>query len=95
MSDQEVRAAVQAELAGLGAAEIVVRAAELLIRQHMALADEGIGPKSPKMSDAVVLAWAFSSTCSTMDEDDLHEAWDFGLMLDEEHIPFCTRHGVA
>jgi len=30
MSDQEVRAAVQAELAGLGAAEIVVRAAELI-----------------------------------------------------------------
>ncbi len=62
--------------------------AGLIVRQAMALTDEGIGPYDPRPVDQQVLDWAVKQTA---DEYDDHQLWDAGLVSDEVHVPRCQR----
>ena len=64
--------------------------ASLVLRQSMALTDEGIGPGSPEEGDQQVLEWALTQARSLFDE---HDLWDALLISDEEHAKSgCERH---
>ncbi len=56
--------------------------ADLLIRQEMALADEGIGAKDSKSSDAELLQQAVAVARDRFDD---HDLWEIALLSDELH----------
>ncbi len=58
------------------------RMAHLLVRQAMALADEGIGPDGSEDTDPTTLAEAVALVRSDFND---HELWDFGLIGDNNH----------
>jgi hypothetical protein len=76
--------------------------ASLIIRMHLALTDEGIGPKRRAFSgdpvdpavDEAVLAEAVRVAGHLFDEH--LDLWDSGLIPDDVHFPRCTeyRHAV-
>jgi hypothetical protein len=72
--------------------------ASLIIRMHLALSDEGIGPKrstrnggsvTPEM-DASVLAEAVRVAGHLFDAH--FDLWDSGLVPTEVHMPGCSEH---
>lgn len=64
--------------------------ASLILRQAMALTDEGIGSRRPEASDQQVLEWALTQARPLFDE---HDLWDALLIRDEEHMKSgCERH---
>lgn len=62
--------------------------AGLLIRQHLALIKEGIGPKDPRDTDPTLMAWAVEITGDDFDD---HDLWDSGLVPGSVHAPRCQR----
>lgn len=72
--------------------------ASLIIRMHLALTDEGIGPKRPMGSggpvptagDAAVLAEAVRVAGHLFHGH--WELWESGLVSDEAHIPGCLDY---
>jgi len=68
-----------------------VDVASLIVRQHLALVDEGIGPKDVAPGDAVVLAQAVRVA---RDEIEDHDLWEAELISDAEHaarVKACPR----
>lgn len=66
-------------------------AASLIIRQHMALIDEGIGPKYPGEHDARVLAEAVRLAGHRFAESDLYE---HGLVEENPAVPCPARSRI-
>jgi hypothetical protein len=72
--------------------------ASLIIRMHLALSDEGIGPKRstrngesvPPEADASVLAEAVRVAGHLFDEH--FDLWDSGLVTGEVHVPRCVEY---
>jgi hypothetical protein len=75
--------------------------ASLIIRMHLALTDEGIGPKhptetggsDPAAEDSAVLAEAVRVAGHLFHPH--WELWESGLVSDEVHIPGCHDHAHA
>lgn len=65
-----------------------VHLASLLIRQRMALVDEGIGAKDPRPGDDELLVAAVRVARGEFDD---HDLWDAYLLSDEEHAGNCTK----
>lgn len=55
--------------------------ANLIVRMHMALVDEGIGPRDPRDSDRHILEQA-AEVCIQSGELSIHDAWDCYLISD-------------
>lgn len=64
--------------------------ASLLVRQAMALMDEGIGPVYPESTDQGLLNAAIEVVG---DEFDRHYLWNVGLLSSEEHVEDVCRRG--
>jgi hypothetical protein len=64
-------------------------AASLLIRQHLALEDEGIGPRPELDGDPALLAWAVHLAGSGFDD---HDLWDAHVVPGSVHVPRCARN---
>lgn len=56
--------------------------ASLLIRQHMALVDEGIGQRDPVDADAHILQQA-AEACIQAGTLSIHQAWDVLYLISE------------
>ncbi|GAB2331730.1 hypothetical protein [Streptomyces variabilis] len=73
------------------------REASLIIRMHLALLDEGIGPRPPTgkgtpEDDTAVLAEAVRVAGHLFDEH--WDLWESRLISDEVHVPRCDQHGA-
>lgn len=56
--------------------------ASLLVRQHMSLMDEGIGPARPLDDDGHLVQAAYWVVRNELTE---HEAWDYRLISEDQH----------
>lgn len=70
------------------------REASLIIRMHLALMDEGIGPRPPAgdgtvEEDAAVLEEAVRVAGHLFDEH--WDLWESRLVSDEAHFPRCAE----
>ncbi|MEU9670397.1 hypothetical protein AB0E25_33455 [Streptomyces bobili] len=73
--------------------------ASLIIRQNLALADEGIGPRRAVVdgeyvdqseADSKVLDEAVRVAGHLFDEH--YDLWDAGMVPNEVHLPRCDKH---
>lgn len=67
----------------------LVKVASLLIRQEMALTDEGIGPSGPLPADRAVLDWAVKTAGHLFDS---HRLWDYDLLSTADHAHHCIGY---
>lgn len=70
---------------------MIMRTTHLLVRQHLALVSEGIGPRYPRDTDTAVLAAAVEAVqaCADGAPFTVHELWYGRLLDDKTHDETC------
>ena len=76
--------------------------ASLIVRQHIALVDEGIGPKNIQPEDEALMRDAVRAVRAqdrlrghVRDTLGDHTLWDFGLLTDAEHKAIGCSCGMT